>query len=47
MFQALQMMEVPSRFLYFPDEGHWVMKPANSQVWYDELIQWMMRYLED
>lgn len=45
MFQALQMMGVPSRFLYFPDEGHWVMKPANAQVWYDEILKWITDHL--
>jgi len=34
LFTALQVMNVPSRLLYFPDEGHWVEKPANSEVWY-------------
>lgn len=42
MFTALQVMGVESRFLYFPDEGHWVMQPANSQVWYEEVLDWMM-----
>lgn len=45
MFTALQVQGVPSRFLHFPDEGHWVMQPANSQVWYHEVIGWMMKYL--
>lgn len=42
MFTALQVMGVPSRFLHFPDEGHWVMQPANSQTWYREVLGWMM-----
>ena len=46
MFTALQVMNVPSRFLYFPDEGHWVLQPANSQVWYEEVIGWLMKYIE-
>ncbi len=47
MFTALQVMNVPSRFLHFPDEGHWVLQPANSEVWYDEVLGWMMKYLKE
>ena len=35
VFTALQRRGVPSEFLYFPDENHWVLKPANSIQWYD------------
>lgn len=35
-FQALQRKGVPSRLLYFPDENHWVLKPANSLRWHKE-----------
>jgi len=45
MFTALQRMNVPSRFLYFPDEGHWITKPANQQVWWDTVHEWLARYL--
>jgi dipeptidyl aminopeptidase/acylaminoacyl peptidase len=31
---------VPSKFLYFPDEGHWVLKPQNSQLWYETVGDW-------
>jgi dipeptidyl aminopeptidase/acylaminoacyl peptidase len=41
LFTALQTMGVESRFLWFPDEGHWVLKPANSQVWYDNVLGWL------
>jgi dipeptidyl aminopeptidase/acylaminoacyl peptidase len=40
-FTALQRKGIPSRFLYFPDEGHWVVKPQNSKVWHDEVAAWM------
>ncbi|MDE1177985.1 MAG: S9 family peptidase [Edaphobacter sp.] len=40
LFTALQRQGVPSRMLYFPDEGHWVLKPQNSQRWYDEVGEW-------
>ncbi len=42
MYTALQVMGVESRFLYFPDEGYWVLKPANSEVWCHEVLSWMM-----
>jgi dipeptidyl aminopeptidase/acylaminoacyl peptidase len=41
LFTALQMQKVPSRLLLFPDEGHWVMKPQNSQLWYKTVIDWV------
>ena len=40
LFTALQRLGVPSRFLYFPDEGHWVLKPQNSQLWYETVGDW-------
>ena len=47
MFTALQTMGVPSRLLWFPDEGHWVVQPANAEVWYHEVVGWLMRWLGD
>ncbi|HMG03415.1 MAG TPA: S9 family peptidase, partial [Edaphobacter sp.] len=44
LFTALQRLGVPSRMLYFPDEGHWVLKPQNSQRWYDEVGEWCDRW---
>ena len=41
LFTALQVMNVPSRFLYLPDEGHWVLKPANLEVWYDTVLEFI------
>lgn len=40
LFDALQIRGVPSKMLYFPDEGHWVLKPQNSQLWYDTVNDW-------
>jgi dipeptidyl aminopeptidase/acylaminoacyl peptidase len=40
-FTALQRMGIPSRFLYFPDENHWVLKPANSILWHDTVLDWL------
>ena len=41
MFTALQRQGVESRLLYFPDEGHWVLKPKNSQLWYHTVLNWI------
>ncbi|MGI8783132.1 MAG: prolyl oligopeptidase family serine peptidase [Acidobacteriota bacterium] len=46
LFTALQRMGVPSRLLYFPDEGHWVNKPQNSVLWYTTFLDWMDKYLK-
>ncbi len=45
VFTALQVMGVPSRFVYFEDEGHWILKPANAQVWYHEVVGWLAKWL--
>jgi dipeptidyl aminopeptidase/acylaminoacyl peptidase len=45
MFTALQRQGVPSRLLVFPDEGHWVLQPANSVRWYQEVLGWLGRWL--
>jgi dipeptidyl aminopeptidase/acylaminoacyl peptidase len=44
LFTALQRQGVPSRFLNFPDEGHWVLKPANSKRWHQEVFGWITKY---
>ena len=45
-FTALQRRGIPSRFLYFPDENHWVLKPANSVLWHETVIGWLDRWLK-
>ncbi|HVP63549.1 MAG TPA: S9 family peptidase [candidate division Zixibacteria bacterium] len=40
LFTTLQRLGVPSKMLYFPDEGHWVLKPQNSQLWYKTVNDW-------
>ncbi len=47
MFTALQRRGVPSKFLYFPDEGHWVLKPRNRRAWWGTVLGWLERYLGD
>jgi dipeptidyl aminopeptidase/acylaminoacyl peptidase len=44
VFTALQRRGVPSELLYFPDENHWVLKPANSVQWYDTVLAWLERW---
>ncbi len=46
-FTALQRRGIPSELLYFPDENHWVQKPANSIQWYDTAISWLERWTAD
>jgi dipeptidyl aminopeptidase/acylaminoacyl peptidase len=40
-FNALQRRGIPSRFLNFPDENHWVLKPRNSILWHDTVLDWL------
>ncbi len=43
-FTALQRKGIPSRFLYFPDENHWVLKPQNAKLWHEEVLAWIDRW---
>lgn len=45
-FTAAQILQIPSRFLWFPDEGHWVMKPQNSVLWSRVFIDWLDKTLK-
>jgi len=40
-YNTLKARGVPARLLWFPDENHWVLKPANSRLWYQELQDWL------
>ena len=44
LFNILQNRGVPSKLVYFPDEGHWVLKPQNSLFWYATVRDWLGRY---
>ncbi len=44
LFTALQLQKVPSRLLVFPDEGHWVLHPQNSLLWYQTVLDWLSTY---
>jgi dipeptidyl aminopeptidase/acylaminoacyl peptidase len=46
-FTALQRRGIESRFLYFPDENHWVLKPHNSMHWHEQVNDWLHKYLSD
>jgi dipeptidyl aminopeptidase/acylaminoacyl peptidase len=44
LFTALQQKHIPSKLVLFPDEGHWLLKPQNSQYWYTTVIDWLDKY---
>jgi dipeptidyl aminopeptidase/acylaminoacyl peptidase len=44
LFTTLQRRNVPSKMLYFPDEGHWVLKPQNSRLWNKTVSDWCDLY---
>ncbi|MBZ5630083.1 MAG: S9 family peptidase, partial [Acidobacteriia bacterium] len=46
LFTTLQRLKVPSKMLYFPDEGHWVLKPQNSRLWWKTVGDWVDSYLK-
>src|SRR5208283_332217 len=45
-FSALQRQGVPSKLMVFPDEGHWILKPQNAQLWYRTFLDWLGSYLK-
>jgi dipeptidyl aminopeptidase/acylaminoacyl peptidase len=45
LFTTLQRQGVPSKMLYFPDEGHWVLKPQDSQLWYKTVNDWVDQWV--
>ncbi len=46
LFTTVQRKGVDSKLLIFPDEGHWVLKPQNSQLWYHTVLDWLDKYLK-
>ena len=46
LFTALQRQGVDSKLLYFPDENHWVLKPLNSELWYNTVLEWFDGHLK-
>ncbi|MHB1423925.1 MAG: dipeptidyl-peptidase 5 [Gemmataceae bacterium] len=45
LFTTLQRLRVPSKFINFPDEGHWVLKPKNSEYWHKEVFAWLKKHV--
>jgi dipeptidyl aminopeptidase/acylaminoacyl peptidase len=45
LFTTLQRRGVPAKMINFPDEGHWVLKPANSAYWHEEVFAWLKKYV--
>jgi len=45
LFTVLQRKGIASEFLSFPDEGHWVLKPGNSELWHQTIFSWLAQYL--
>jgi dipeptidyl aminopeptidase/acylaminoacyl peptidase len=45
-FTAMQRQNVPSKLMVYPDEGHWILKPQNSRLWYKSFSDWLAAYLE-
>jgi dipeptidyl aminopeptidase/acylaminoacyl peptidase len=46
LFSVLQRKGVPSRLLVFPDEGHWILRPQNSKLWYEAALDWFGKWLK-
>jgi dipeptidyl aminopeptidase/acylaminoacyl peptidase len=43
-YDTLKTLRVPARLVYFPDENHWILKPQNSRLWFNEFIGWLARW---
>ena len=46
LYTTLQLKNVPSKLIVFPDEGHWILKPQNSEFWYGNVMNWFDKYLK-
>lgn len=46
LFQTLKRLGVPARFLYYPDEGHWLLKARNRELWITTVLDWFDRYVK-
>jgi dipeptidyl aminopeptidase/acylaminoacyl peptidase len=45
LFTTLKRQGVEARFINFPDEGHWVLKPRNSEYWHNEVFAWLKKHV--
>jgi len=46
-FQAAKLRGIPTRFLYYPNEGHWILSPQNGLVWHDQFFNWLDAFLKE
>lgn len=46
LYTALQLNGTPSKLVIFPDEGHWILKPQNSEFWYGQIFDWFGKHLK-
>ena len=46
LFTSLQLQKVPSKLVVFPDEGHWILKPQNSVLWYNTFLDWVGEWIK-
>ena len=46
-FTAAKRMGIDSKFLYFPDEGHWVLRPRNRRIWWGTVLDWLGVHLNE
>jgi dipeptidyl aminopeptidase/acylaminoacyl peptidase len=46
LYTAVKRQGIDSKLLIFPDEGHWVLKPQNSQLWHHTVLDWVNKYLK-
>ena len=46
LYTTLQLKGVDSKLIVFPDEGHWILKPQNSEFWYGNVMDWFKKYLK-
>jgi dipeptidyl aminopeptidase/acylaminoacyl peptidase len=44
-YNTLRIKGVPTRFVYFPDENHWILKPRNSRLWHREFFAWLEKHV--
>lgn len=46
LYTTLQLRGVDSKLVVFPDEGHWILKPQNSEFWHGQVFDWFKKYLK-
>jgi dipeptidyl aminopeptidase/acylaminoacyl peptidase len=44
IYGVYKAMKLPARLVVYPDENHWILKPANSLHWYGEVLAWLKRW---